>query len=66
VNGDDTIDINDVVTIMCYVTDPSANPLDDDAIIRGDVYNTGDGINSLDALAIQKYLVKLIDSLPEK
>jgi hypothetical protein len=65
-NGDDTIDINDVVTIMCYVTDPSANPLDDDSISRGDVYNTGDGINSLDALAIQKYLVKLIDSLPEK
>ena len=34
--------------------------------INGDVSGNGDGITSRDALAIQKFTLKLIDSLPEK
>ena len=34
--------------------------------INGDVSGNGDGITSRDALAIQKFTLKLIYSLPEK
>ena len=32
--------------------------------INADVYHPGTGITNMDALTIQKYLVKLIDTLP--
>ena len=33
--------------------------------INGDVYENGSGITSADALSIQRYLLHLIDTLPE-
>ena len=34
-------------------------------VTNGDVSNVGDNLTNLDALAIQKYLLKLIPALPE-
>jgi hypothetical protein len=65
VNCDGEIGIDDVVAVTCYVTDSNKNPLSEQALANADVYDVGSGVNSLDALAIQKYLVKIIDTLPE-
>jgi hypothetical protein len=63
VDGD--VDIDDVVTISCYVADATANPITAQGLLNADVYANGSGVNSLDALSVQKYLVKVIDELPE-
>ncbi|MGN0580550.1 MAG: glycoside hydrolase family 9 protein [Ruminococcus sp.] len=56
--------INDVVMVMCYASGKSTQ-LSDEALNNCDVYNRGDGVNASDAVTIQKYLAKLITSLPE-
>lgn len=63
VDGD--VDIDDVVAIVCFVSDSNANPLTDQGKANADVYNNGSGVNALDALSVQKYLVKVIDTLPD-
>ncbi|MGN0579937.1 MAG: hypothetical protein ACI4JE_03620 [Ruminococcus sp.] len=60
-----TVDINDVVIIMCYAADPSQNSLSDEQLDRSDVYQRGDGVNASDAISIQKYLSKQLSALPE-
>ena len=35
-------------------------------MINADVANVGDGLTNADALAIQEYLLKLVDELPKK
>ncbi len=60
-----TVELNDAVKIMCNVADGTANPLTEAEADAGDVYQRGDGISNMDALAIQKYLAQLIPSLPE-
>lgn len=64
-NNDKKVDISDVVAIMCYTSAKEENPLDEQGINNADVYERGDGINSSDAVSVQKYLVKYIISLPE-
>lgn len=64
-NVDGNVDIDDVVAVICFVADATANPLGTQGELNADVYDTGSGVNSLDALSIQKYLVKVIDKLPE-
>lgn len=59
------VDINDVVILMCYTTDKENNPLNEQQILNGDVYEHGNGINASDAVSVQKYIVKLIVALPE-
>ncbi|MDD6279933.1 MAG: RICIN domain-containing protein [Oscillospiraceae bacterium] len=63
---DGQVTINDVVTIFCYSSDENGSPLSDNALRNADVYQTGDGVNSSDAVTIQKYLAKIIFELPEK
>ncbi len=65
VNDNGEIDIADAVAIMSYVTNSDANPLDSDALDRGDVYQRGDGVGINDAVSVQKCLTKLITELPE-
>jgi hypothetical protein len=65
-NCSGAVDIDDVVAIACYVSDASENPLTEQGLINADVYDIGSGVNGLDALSVQKYLVKIIDVLPEK
>lgn len=59
------IEIADAVKVLCYVTDSENNPMEEQAIINADVYQTGDGISAQDALSIQKYLAQIIKELPE-
>lgn len=65
VNDTDTVDISDATAIMAYATNPEAYPLSDLQLLLGDIYQQGDGIGIIDAVSIQKYLTKQIDSLPE-
>ncbi len=59
------VDIADAVAIMAYVTNSTAAPLSGQALDNADVYQRGDGVGITDAVSVQKYLTKLISSLPE-
>lgn len=63
------IDVADVVEILNYVvTFDGTNgvpALSEEAVNNADVYQRGDGITSGDAAAVQKFIAKIIDSLPE-
>ncbi len=64
-NQSGTPDMSDAVSLMAHATNPEAYPLTDLQILLGDVYQQGDGIGINDAVSIQKYLTKQINSLPE-
>ena len=63
VNNNDAVEIADVVAISAYVGDSKNNPLSSEAIIAGDVQNTGDGLTAGDILMIQQYLANIITEL---
>lgn len=73
-NCDGNIDVSDAVLIMQSICNPSkygVNGSDSHKItsqgqLNADCCNPGDGVTNLDALAIQKYKLELIKSLPEK
>ena len=64
VNEDGSVDISDATLIMQFLIDGSLE-ISPVGKLNGDVSNNGDGITSADALAIQRYLANLIDTLPE-
>ena len=72
-NGDESVDISDAVIIMQALSNPSVygekgtaeNHLNEKTKKNADCNLHGDGITNKDALSIQKYLLKLIDKLPE-
>ncbi|MBR6670927.1 MAG: leucine-rich repeat protein [Ruminococcus sp.] len=64
-NNDGKVLLNDAVLILQYLGNPDAYPLSDQAKANADVCNPGDGITNKDALAIQRYILKVIPSLPE-
>ncbi len=64
-NGDNIVDLADAVLIMQSIANPDNYKIEGQAALNADCYRTGDGITSSDALAIQKYRIKLIKSLPE-
>ena len=53
------VSINDAAQIMSFVTNKEQYPLSEMSQIVGDVYNTGDGINNMDALQIQRILANV-------
>ncbi len=63
-NGDGETTIADCVSILQFLASSDEYALDDEAMSKADCYNVGDGINTDDALAIQKLDAGLIDSLP--
>lgn len=73
-NADGEITLSDAITIMQVIGNPDSygpNGSDPSAItetglVNADCCNPGDGLTNLDALAIQRYLLKLINELPEK
>ncbi len=65
VTNDGKVDISDATRIMAYCTNPQKNPLTEAELANADVYQKGDGVGINDAVTIQKYLTKLIKSLPE-
>lgn len=60
-----TVNVNDVVAIMCNAADPAGNPFTDDQVLAADVYQHGDGVNGQDAVSVQKFLAKIVSELPE-
>ena len=64
-DNDGRVGIADVVKVMMYATNKSANPLTETELNNADVYNRGDGVFISDALSIQKKVAQVIDSLPE-
>lgn len=66
------VELSDAVLIMQSFANPdkygtggtATNRLTEEGKKRGDCCNTGDGLTNKDALAIQKYLLTLIDKLP--
>ena len=65
-NCDGTVDVSDAVLIMQSLSNPSRFKISESGKANADCYNVGDGITNADALAIQKYKLSLITSLPEK
>lgn len=59
------VELNDAVKIMCWIADEENNPMTAQEKDNADVYQRGDGVNNMDALAIQKKLAQLIPELPE-
>ncbi|MBP3310002.1 MAG: silent information regulator protein Sir2 [Ruminococcus sp.] len=64
-NGDGQVNMADAVLIMQSISNPDKYRIDDKNRENADVYQKGSGVTSQDALAIQKYVLKLIDTLPE-
>ena len=64
-NCDGEITVSDAVTILLYIANKDKFSLSPQGKLNADCYNVGDGITVNDALAIQKYDAKVIDSLPE-
>ena len=72
-NGDKKVDLSDAVLIMQALSNPSkfgsegSDPkhITEEGKLRGDVESSGNGLTNKDALAIQKYMLKLTKSLPE-
>jgi glycosyl hydrolase family 9 len=72
-NCDNIIDISDAVLIMQALANPDkygvygSDPthITDQGMKNGDCCNPGDGLTNQDALAIQKFRLKLVQTLPE-
>ncbi len=64
-NNNGSIDMSDAVALMANVSNPEEYPLTDLQLLLGDVYQQGDGVGINDAVSVQKYLTKQINSLPE-
>lgn len=64
-NLDGKVSISDAVRILQYVSNPEKYPLDGQAAVNADVYNTGDGVTARDAASVQKFDAGVINSLPE-
>lgn len=65
-NGDGVADIADVISIKCYLINPQKYSLSKQGLINADVQATGNGLNASDAVAVQQYILQLIDTLPIK
>jgi endoglucanase len=64
-NVDGEVSMADAVIIMQSLANPDKYTLSEQGKKNGDVNGGGNGITNADALAIQKYMLKLIDKLPE-
>ncbi|MCM1007112.1 MAG: cellulase family glycosylhydrolase [Ruminococcus flavefaciens] len=72
-NCDGKIDMSDAVLIMQSLSNPDKYGLEgtdpthitEEGMKNADCYNVGDGVTNQDALAIQKFKLNIIPSLPE-
>lgn len=72
-NCDETVNLADAILIMMSIASPDkygingsdATHITSQGMINGDVSGNRNGITNADALAIQKYCLKLTDTLPE-
>ena len=64
-NGDGKTTLADAVAILQYLANADEYKIYDDCIVSADVVGNGDGINAEDALAIQLYILNVIDSFED-
>ncbi|MBQ6251255.1 hypothetical protein [Ruminococcus sp.] len=72
-NCDGTVELADAILIMQALANPNKYGIDGDnevhltaqGRINGDVTGNANGLTADDALTIQKFLLKLINKLPE-
>lgn len=64
-NCDKTVNLADAVSILQSIASPDKYALSAQGAANADVNLSGNGISSLDALAIQKYLLGSLTKLPE-
>ena len=64
-NCDKNVDVSDAVLIMQSLSNPAKYKLTSQGEANADCCNVGDGVTNKDALAVQKYKLALIPSLPE-
>ena len=64
-NCDGKVDISDAVFIMQSLSNPSKYKLSGEGRKNADCSGGNDGVTNIDALAVQKFLLKIIDALPE-
>ncbi|MCM1314363.1 MAG: dockerin type I domain-containing protein [Muribaculaceae bacterium] len=64
-NGDGRVSVSDAVLIMQCLSNPNEFQMNAEQADAADVYSRGDGVTTMDALAIQKIDIGLIDTLPE-
>ena len=64
-NCDGKVDVSDAVLIMQTLSNPSKYQLTEQGKANADCSGDGDGVTNSDALAIQKFMLSLIDKLPE-
>ena len=60
------VELSDAVLIMQSISNPAKYSITPEGQINADVWGNNDGITNGDALTIQKYKLRLIDSLPYK
>ena len=73
-NCDGTVLLNDAVLVLQALGNPDVYGVDgsgdvhitEQGKLNCDVYENGSGLTNMDALSIQKYILKLITELPEK
>jgi len=65
-NCDGDVLVNDAILVMGHAANADAYPLSEQGALNADVYQNGDGIGITDAASIQKFLTKLINTLPEE
>ncbi|MBR0141355.1 MAG: dockerin type I repeat-containing protein [Ruminococcus sp.] len=64
-NLDGDVTVSDAVYILQHLANSEKYPLDGQAAVNADVYNTGDGVTANDASSIQRFDAGVITSLPE-
>jgi len=62
---DGFVKMADVIKVMCHASNKEKNPLGEQALFNCDVYQRGDGVDTSDALSIQKKITQIIGALPE-
>ena len=63
-NGDGVVNLADAILILQSIGNPDKYRISESHLEAADVFQRGSGITSMDALCIQKYLLRLIDTLP--
>lgn len=65
-NNDGELSVADAAAIMQYLGNKEQFPLSGQGAANADCFNTGDGITTKDATAVQRYLSGMIARLPAK
>ena len=64
-NCDGEVLLNDAILVMQSIGNPDLYKLSAQGKANADVCNPGDGITNKDALSIQRYILRLVTTLPE-